>query len=260
MSLLFQSRAFLTYWLDAVGIHSLHSPFFYDLFSSVVARDPVIPAYDSPERLRKKMLADASLVTVTDLGSGSRINGKATRRISDIARVSLSPPRRSRLLDRLARHYKCKVIIELGTSLGINTLYLACDKNRKVATFEGSPEISTVAKENFRSAGAENIDLISGDIAETLPAYLTENAAIDMVFMDANHRYEPTMAYFEILKPVLHPASLVILDDIHYHPGMEKAWRELRNDKSVWGSADFFRTGILFFDPSLNKQHVVLQY
>ncbi len=260
MSLLFQSRAFITYWLDAVGIHSLHSPFFYDFYSSVVAKDEIAEAYELPELIRAKMLSDRSVITVTDLGSGSRINGEATRRICDIARVSLSPPRRSRLLDRLARHYGCERILELGTSLGINTLYLARDKNRKIATFEGSPEICKVATENFVEAGAENIDQIVGDIAETLPAYLSQNQQVDMVFMDANHRYRPTMAYFDLIRPSLHPKSVVILDDIHYHPEMEKAWQELRNDEAVTASADLFKTGTLFFDPSLNKQHVVLQY
>lgn len=260
MSLLFQSRAYITYWLNAIGSHSLHSPFFFDFYSSVVANDAISETYEVPENIRSCMLSDRSPIDVTDLGSGSRINGEPTRRICDIARVSLSPPRRSRLLDRLARHYGCVHIVELGTSLGINALYLASDKNRRVVTFEGSPEISRVAKANFAAAGASNIEQVEGDIAVTLPAYLKDNQPLDLVFMDANHRYAPTMAYFELIRPALHRKSIVILDDIHYHPEMEKAWQELRDHTAVGGSGDLFRTGILFFDPSLNKQHVVLQY
>lgn len=260
MSLLFQSRAFITYWLDAVGRHSLHSPFFYDFFSTVVARDEVTSAYDVPERLRKEMLADTTVINVTDLGAGSRFNAGSTRKLCDIARVSLSPARRSRLLDRIARRFECSHIVELGTSLGINTLYLASGHNRKVTTFEGAPEIAGRAQMNFAKAGADNIDVIVGDIGKTLPDFLGGDPTIDLVFMDANHQYTPTLTYFEMLVPALHARSVVVLDDIHYHAGMEKAWYELQRHGSVWGSADLFRTGILFFDPSLNKQHVVLQY
>lgn len=260
MSLLFQSRTFLTYWLDAVGRHSLHSPFYFNFYSSVVARDPIKPEYQLPEHIRKQMLRDVSRIPVTDLGSGSHVNDGATRRVSDIARTSLSPARRSRLLDRLADHFGCQRIIELGTSLGVNTLYLATDRIRRVTTFEGCPEISRVARNNFAKAGIQNIVQVVGDLAETLPTWLDENKVVDLVFIDANHRYAPTMAYFEMIKPALHHKSVVVVDDIHYHAEMEKAWGDLQGDKAVRGSADLFRTGILFFDPSLSKQHVVLQY
>lgn len=259
-SLLFQTRAYITYWLDAVESHSLHSPFFFDFYNSVVADDCSQAGYAEFERIRSMMLSDPSTLAVTDLGSGSRTNGGSTRRICDIARTSLSPPRRSRLLDRIARYFHSETIVELGTSLGINSLYLAAAKHRRVTTFEGSPGISRVARNNFSEAGVDNIEVLEGDIGKELPRYLEQNRRIDLVFMDANHRYKPTIEYFRTLKPALHAESVVILDDIHYHPEMERAWKELQRDEGIGGSADLFRTGILFPDPSLNKQHVVLQY
>jgi hypothetical protein len=78
--------------------------------------------------------------------------------------------------------------------------------------------------------------------------------------MDANHRYQPTLQYFERLLPKINETSIVVLDDIHYSREMEQAWQELKKHRIVYGSADLFRCGILFFDPSLNKQHVILQY
>ena len=77
--------------------------------------------------------------------------------------------------------------------------------------------------------------------------------------MDANHRYEPTVNYFNSLLRVIHTKSIIIMDDIHYSEEMEKAWKEIKNHELVHASIDLFRCGILFFDPSLNKQHVVLQ-
>jgi hypothetical protein len=77
--------------------------------------------------------------------------------------------------------------------------------------------------------------------------------------MDANHHYEPTLKYFNWLLPVIHSMSIIIMDDIHYSAEMEKAWEEIKNHEQVHASIDLFRCGILFFDPSLNKQHVVLQ-
>ena len=80
-----------------------------------------------------------------------------------------------------------------------------------------------------------------------------------LAFMDANHRYEPTIRYFELLLKKVHEKSVLIVDDIHHSCDMEKAWKEMQRHRLVYGSADLFRCGILFFDPSLNKQHVILQ-
>jgi hypothetical protein len=58
----------------------------------------------------------------------------------------------------------------------------------------------------------------------------------------------------------MHYKSALIIDDIHQSPEMEKAWKEIQQHALVYGSIDLYRCGIVFFDPSLNKQHVVLQF
>lgn len=158
----------------------------------------------------------------------------------------------------MINHFKAKSIAELGTSFGINTLYLA-PPQAEVTTFEGSPEIADMAKLTFELAQAKNIRIVEGNIDTTLPAFLQTARKLDFIFMDANHRYAPTMTYFERLLARIHENSIIVLDDIHYSPEMERAWNLIKKHKLVYGSADLYRCGILFFDPSLNKQHVILQ-
>jgi predicted O-methyltransferase YrrM len=139
-------------------------------------------------------------------------------------------------------------------------LYLAQKNDARVTTFEGVPEIADIAKLTFEFSEASNIQMIQGNIDSTLPAYLQSIRKVDLIFMDANHRYQPTLNYFERLIPKITETSILIIDDIHYSAGMEKAWEQIKKHKIVYGSADLYRCGILFFDPSLNKQHVILQY
>jgi predicted O-methyltransferase YrrM len=199
------------------------------------------------------------VIDVEDLGSGGG-RMKPSRRVRDVARRSLSSPKFSRLYHRLAAHINAKVIVELGTSLGVNTLYLAQERSAKVSTFEGSGSIARIAQSVFDVAGVSNIQLIEGDIDKTLRNFLSRSAKIDLAFIDANHRYEPTLQYFNWLLPNLHAGSLVIIDDIYHSEEMKKAWIEIKNHKLVYGSADLFQCGLIFFDPSLNKQGVVLQF
>jgi predicted O-methyltransferase YrrM len=254
----FQIKTYLQYWLEAVDSHSLHSPFLYDFYINVIqGKDQ--HDFISNEKLRAKLLANPTPLQVEDFGAGPRSRHRE-RTIKEIAGSSLTPQKLSRLYARLARYYACKNIIELGTSFGINTLYLAAETKSQVATFEGAPAVASVAKSTFEFAGVNNISLVEGNIDHTLPHWLEIHRKIDLAFIDANHRYAATMKYFDLILKKTHFKSIVILDDIHYTDDMERAWNELRQHPLVSASIDVYRSGMLFFDPSLNKQHVVLQF
>jgi predicted O-methyltransferase YrrM len=257
VSKFFQLKTYFNYWLDAVDEHSLHSPFLFDLYTKVIKVET--EGIVEIEKLRADLLKTQREIIVEDLGAGSTHFNNSKRAINEIAETSLSDLRFSLLYLRIAQHIDAKNIVELGTSLGINTLYLAQKKNVKVFTFEGSESIAEIAQDTFAFAAARNIELIKGNIDSTLYSNLSRMPKIDLAFMDANHQYKPTLRYFENLLDNIHHKSVLVLDDIHKSPEMEKAWKELCHHDLVYTSIDLYRCGILFFDPSLNKQHVVLQ-
>lgn len=156
-------------------------------------------------------------------------------------------------------HFRCSHIVELGTSLGINTLYLAQSPGTHVYTFEGAGSVAEVARQNFASVAADNITVIEGDISSTLRDFLSDGRRVDFAFMDANHTREATTDYFNGLLHVLHENSVLVLDDIHLTPGMELAWLDIQRHERVRATVDLYRCGIVFFTPSLDKQHVVLR-
>ncbi len=253
---LFRIRSFIYYWLNAVDEHSLHSPFLFDLYTSVIKSTAPPARYAPIEKLRAKLLRDRRVITVRDFGSGA--SRKTDRTIANIARSSLSTPKFSGIYDRLVAHIGARTIVELGTSFGINTLYLANNRDAAITTFEGSPAVADIASLTFEFAGA-NIELIIGNIDQTLPAFLQRTGKIDLAFIDANHRYDPTMSYFGWLLQKVGEQSAIVIDDIYHSPEMARAWRAIRSHRLVYASVDLYRCGIVFFDPSLNKQHVILQ-
>ena len=257
----FQLKTFFTYWLDNVDEHSLHSPFFFNFYINILKAEHSSEASERFEKNRYKFLADARSLSVEDFGAGSKFfKPNSARMIRDIARTSLTPRKYSELYQRIIKEYNYKNIIELGTSLGLNTLYLASLPSSQVVTFEGADGVAQIAEELFISAGSQNIKLVRGNIDETLPKQMAASNSIDFALIDANHRYEPTLKYFHLLASKMTPKGLVVLDDIHYSGEMEKAWNSIRHDARVWATADLHRCGLVFFDPSLNKQHVVLRF
>jgi predicted O-methyltransferase YrrM len=258
---LFQLKTFITYWLDAVEAYSLHSPFIFDFYTHVVKSKKDDNEFLSLKQIRKQLASDHRMLDVVDLGAGSQHLKNSKRKISDIAATSIAPEKLSLLYARLIRHYKCKNILELGTSLGINTLYLAhATESAQVTTFEGSPSIAVIAQELFDKNSPTMINLVKGNINETLPVNLATSKDIDFALIDANHRFEPTLHYFDLLCAKSHHQTIIVVDDIHYSTEMSEAWREIQQRELVFCTVDLYRCGIVFLDPSLNKQNFVLQF
>ena len=204
---------------------------------------------------------DHRTINVTDFGSGSSKMKTSSRKISDIARITTTPEKYSKLYSRIIRHYNCTNILELGTSVGINTIYLArAHELARVTTFEGSHEITLIAKRLFEECKVKNIQLIEGSIDHVLPAFLDSVEKIDFAFIDANHRFEPTVAYVDLILKKIHVNSILVLDDIHYSREMERAWLVLQGHEQVYTTVDLYRCGLIFFNPSLTKQNAVLQF
>lgn len=212
------------------------------------------------EGFRQLLLTNHSIIEINDLGAGSAQLHSTSRAISNIARTSLSPRKYSLLYRNIIQRFTSPVILELGTSLGINTLYLATQTRSRVTTFEGSSSIAEQARKVFTLAGSDNITLILGNIEDTLPIHLQAVDKLDFVFLDANHRYNPTLSYFQQLIKKAHQHSIFVLDDIHYSREMENAWNSIKTTKGVHATVDLYRCGLVFFDPALNNQHLVLQF
>lgn len=264
----FQIRSFITYWLNAVDAHSLHSPFFYDFYTRVIhpgrhasgfTGNDSLQAYRQIEHARLSLLKNKSSIEVVDLGAGSRHAEGPRRKISEIASHSLSNARYGQLYHRAVAHYQAEYVLELGTSLGINTMYLATHPGTHVTTIEGSPEVANVAKSLFAQQQAGNIDVVCGNIDDVLTQTVIKIPRIDFAFLDANHRRDPTLRYFDAILSRIHPRSVVVLDDIHNNAEMNKAWNEIKHHPRTTATADLFRCGFVFFEPSLNSQHFVLQ-
>ena len=258
MSKFFQVISYFNHWLNVVDEHSMHSPFFFDFYTKVIKEDRTnISEFTSIEELRTNLLINNTEVIVNDLGAKSTHFKKEIRLLSKVAETSLSPQSYCKLYHRIIHYMEANRILELGTSLGITTLYLAHKNNTHVTTFEGNPAMINVAITNFECLNCKNIELVEGNLDSELSNYLLKPAKIDFVLMDANHRYEPTIRYFNLLSRRMADKGVIVMDDIYYSKEMNRAWKELSNHQLVYGSVDLFRCGILFFDPALNRQHYV---
>ncbi len=252
---LFQLNEYLRHWLWQVDEHSIHSPFFFDFYTSVIRPKNTCARFEDIERLRQQLLANTEAVPFADLGAPSPHFQSNSRTIQSLAKTSLLPTRWAHLFFRLAAHVRAKRVVELGTSLGLTTLYLSRVKEAAITTFEGNQAVASMALTHFEAFGAHNVTLVEGLIDKMLPDFLQNPAKIDLAIIDANHRLEPTLRYFEWLGKRMSDQGIIVIDDIHYSPEMAEAWRILQQHTLVYATMDLFRCGLLFFHPELHREH-----
>ena len=256
-----QIGSFLGHLVKARTRHAVHSPFVYELISQVLRPSDPFPEAAPIERLREDLMRSEQTIRVNDLGAGSKMFDLPIRRVADIARNSLKSPKHAQTLFRLARYFRPAEVLELGTSLGISTLYLAMGADEgRLHTIEGCPQTARIAQHHFELLKQQNIVPVLGSFRTKLPEVLQRIDRLDLVFIDGHHAKEPTLDYFRQCLSRSHNDTVLVLDDIHWSKGMEEAWAQIKEDPAVTVTIDLYQMGIVFLRQEQAKEHFVLRY
>ncbi len=254
------SIRWIKYFLRAHTRYDVHSPFLSQFIEQVVEDRRWFYTFSIVEPLRQQMLHNRNQIQRTDLGAGSIANPEKNRTIRSIAQSSALSPAEGRLLFRMVNFLKPKTMLELGTSLGISTLYqLGGAPKASLVTIEGCPETAKVANANFRQRGTANISLMIGPFREKLPEGLKQLKKLDFLYLDGDHRREPTLQYLQQCLPYIHENTVFVIADIHWSNEMQEAWEMAKAMPEVTLSVDLFSFGLLFFRKNApQKQHFTL--
>jgi len=222
--------------------HGIHSPFVFDLIIKVF-RNKINPdIVFKVEMIRKKLNSNKTYVSVADFGTGSEVRDNKLVKVSEIAKKSSVPKKYCKLLAGLSEEFGKPSIIEFGTSFGISTMYLAG------------------AKDNFEEGGLNNIKLFTGSFEQLLPEIENSKIKPGLVFIDGNHRKEPTIDYFNRMADLSDENTVIVLDDIYYSPEMGEAWNEIKQNNRVSITIDIFRMGIVFFREGMTRSDYKIRY
>jgi predicted O-methyltransferase YrrM len=256
-----QIGSYLGHLVKARSRHGVHSPFVYDLIAHVLRPSPGPSEFGTIEALREDLLDSEQIIRVNDLGAGSRVFDLPSRRVADIARSALKPPHQAQLMYRLVKYFQARNILELGTSFGITTLYLAVGAEEgTVHTMEGCPQTLRIAQHHFDQLKLRNIVPVLGSFRSRLPETLQRMGEVDLVFIDGHHAKEPTLDYFELCMARAHADTVFVLDDIHWSRGMEQAWEAVKADPRVTVTIDLYDLGLVFLRTEQAREHFTLRY
>jgi predicted O-methyltransferase YrrM len=122
--------------------------------------------------------------------------------------------REGRVLRQLTEVAGAKRVVEIGTSSGYSTIWLALGVRATgghVFTHEIDPEKVKLATANLEKAGvADLVTIIAGDAHQTIQQH---KEPIDLVFLDAEKK--GYLDYLNKLLPIIRPGGLILGHDMH---------------------------------------------
>jgi predicted O-methyltransferase YrrM len=134
-----------------------------------------------------------------------------------LARFRNVEPPTAELLAVLVRSANARRVLEIGTSNGYSTIWLADAVQATgggLVSLEIDPARTALARENLERAGLGSlVDLRTRDAGEALRSFA--DAEWDLVFLDAER--DAYVAYWPDLVRILAPGGLLVVDNVISH-------------------------------------------
>lgn len=128
------------------------------------------------------------------------------------------PRKTAVLINTFIKMMGVKSALEIGTSNGYSGIWIAKALKQtggKLTTIEYYDKRQSVAIENFKKCGVNDIVRpLQGSACDIIESF-TSDEKFDFVFIDANKR--EYVKYFELIKPHLTEKALIVADNITSH-------------------------------------------
>jgi len=231
-------QRYLQYYWSALTKYKIHSPFVFDFVNTIFEDGRYYHFMGVIENYRRNLMGSGDTITTSE----------GAKTVNHLVKTKAINHRIGALLFKTVHEYKPDTILELGTNLGIATLYQATvNSTAKVLTLEEDLGIATKTKEYFKRLGTRNIELTSGKIDQQLSKVLQKLETVEHLFFNDFWGETTTLAYFEQCLPYVVPNTVFVFRAPHSNEVSLSCWRKLQQHPSVKLSLDVYDLGYLFF-------------
>jgi predicted O-methyltransferase YrrM len=241
--------------------HHIHSPYLFDFINGVVFNASRIEAPKAILDMHSQLRSDATQIPVGISGSGSNVSPSEKRSVGSFVKTASVSGKYGAMLYRITHWFQPEMILELGTGVGISTAYLAAGSPQTILhTIEANSERANFSSGVIKRCGLDEVKVHRGGFEQKLEEITPDVKERFVAFVDGNHHYEPTVEYVKYLVSLAGDEALIIMDDIYWSKGMQRAWKEIISWPEVRVSIDMFHMGILLLRKDLNKAHLKIKF
>ena len=196
-------------------------------------------------------------INFEDFGAKKNEKTKKTgeKKISEIAKKTSTRFKEGIIFQKIIDYFNVKSILELGTSLGIGTMFLSSVSNCvSVTTIEACKDIIEFTEQNFKANGINNVKFINDIFDKVFDKNSLKGQKFDLFFIDGNHTFDATLKYLQYIEQnLVSDRFIIIFDDINWSKDMYNVWKYIVKTHKDCFMMNFFRSGFLFSNYNLPK-------
>ena len=238
--------------------YGVHSPFVFNLITKVIEERCSYYSFYDIELIRKQLLFRDDVIAYPD----RQQKGKLCRRtVGEIVEREAIKPKHGALLFRLTNYFKSRNILQLGSSMGLSTLYLTSyAPGLKCIALENVPEFAPIARIAYEKGGHNPVDLRIGSNKELLPQALEDLKQVDFVFFNTLYEQPDNVWLFNECTKYAHDGSLFVFEGIKANQKMREFWKEICARPEVTVTIDLYSMVIVFFNKKLHKRNYIVYF
>lgn len=239
----------------------IHSPYLFEYIHEVVFNAGRMKVPPEILRCHRSLRNEHTPIPAGKLGHTASVVHSKRRSVASFVRRSSVSRKYGSLLYRTCRWFRPDMIIELGTGLGVSTLYLGSGAPEvPLHSIEGDTDRADFAAQLMCRCGMGPVSIHWGEMDDKLDDLLPLLEGRFLAFVDGNHHFEPTMRYIGKLMEKAGEEAVIILHDIYWSRYMFRAWRELLDHPGTRVGIDLFHMGILLLRKDLHKMQVKIKF
>jgi len=224
--------------------HGIHSPYLYHFVTSILQDKHPYYCFERIEASRK------------EASQGPTLKHKHSyfKRSS-----SKEEARCGQIIFRIIQHEKIRTMLELGTSKGMDTKYMALAKPKaRCISVTSDKNMAAYAQKGFQKLGLNQIEMHVLTSEENLIEFLNDLDSLDFVLFNQTSEPLQILSLFNQCLIKKQNSSIFVFRNIHGSPAMNKVWQNIRKNVQVQVSIDIYDLGIVMFNPELRKKKYVL--
>lgn len=170
------------------------------------------------------------------------LDGKR-RNIAEITSIETMRPVLGGVVQKIIQTFKVETVLELGTSVGVGTMFLASSINGSVTTIDCNKPVLDFAQKKIYQAGVGNVFFV----CDKIDSFLSRNTEkFDLIYIDGDHTADSMRRQYEYLLKSVNERYIIIFDDINYSKEMSDAWKFISKTSADSLVLNLFRWGMIF--------------
>ena len=220
------------------GGHGVHSPFVFDMITTVIEEKRSYYCYERLSAARKQLRHDCDKIMY---------NNREYVVKNFLNRFCFSE-HEDRLLFRLANRFQPQTIYVLGSDLGLVPLYLTSwSEIADCVVFEREPSMAAVARKMIDKYSSASVDIRVTDNPK-----IAENSIVDLIVWSNTSVF--SIDTFKKFLPYVKDNSVMVISGINSSRKNRDTWKAVCAAPEVTVSIDLYSLGIVFFNPKLNRK------